>query len=116
MDYFSDLFELLFDKLDMQAIGAIIGICYAISLTLKQLEWVTADRLMPLAPLGLGALVSYYRAETDWELWAIYYAGGASVAYNILWTTLLNKVNLFELASDILLKFKNRKTPKGEGL
>ena len=108
---FSSLFELLFNKLDMQAIAAIIGICCAIQQVLKRSNWVVADRFMPLAPLGLGALVSYYRAEKDWELWAIYYAGGASVAYNVLWTTLLDKINLAEFAKDMLLKWKNRKTP-----
>lgn len=89
----------------MQAIAAIIGICYAIQ------KARFSERLMPLVPLVLGAFVSYYRVEDDWELWAIYYAGGASIAYNVLWTTLLNKINLFEFAGDMLLKWKNRKTP-----
>ena len=109
MDFFSSLFDLLFQKLDMQAIAAIIGICYAIQKTLERLNWIIADRFMPLAPLGLGVLVAFYRADQDWELWAIYYAGGASVAYNILWTTLLNKVTLLEIGSDMLRKWKERK-------
>ena len=111
MDYFDTLFELLFTKLDAHGIAAIIGICYAIQLTLKKADWIVADRFMPLAPLAFGVLVAFYRTEEDWELWAIYYAGGASIAYNILWTTLLGKLNLFELGSDILLKWKNRKMP-----
>lgn len=107
MDF--DIFDILFNKLDMQAIAAIIGICFAIQKTLTQLKWDAIDRFMPLVPLGFGVLVAYYRAEKDVELWAIYYAGGASIAYNILWTTLLNKITLMEIASNILLKWKERK-------
>ena len=109
MDFFENLFDLLFNKLDMQAIAAIIGICYAVQKTLERANWTEVDRFIPLAPVGLGALVAFYRAEQDWELWAIYYAGGASVAYNILWTTLLNKINLFESVSDLLFKWKEKK-------
>ena len=109
MDFFSSLFDLLFQKLDTHAIAAIIGICWAIQQVLLRSNWIVADRFMPLAPLLLGALVAFYRADTDWELWAIYYAGGASVAYNVLWTTLLNKVNLMEIAANLLVKLKNRK-------
>ena len=104
MDF--DIFDTLFNKLDMQAIAAIIGICYGIQKTLQRLNWTAVDRFMPLAPLVLGALVAFYRADEDWELWAIYYAGGASVAYNILWTTLLNKVKLTEIAVNILTLWK----------
>lgn len=105
---FETIFELLFDKLDMQAIAAIIGICYAQQKTLERLNWPAADRFMPLVPLGWGALVAYYRVENDWEIWAIYYAGAASIAYNILWTSLLNKINLFEFAANLLLKIKRQ--------
>ena len=106
MDFFSYLFDLLFQKLDMQAIAAIIGICYAIQLTLKRADLVVIDRFMPLAPLALGGLMAFYRTEEDWELWAIYYAGGASFAYNVLWTTMLNKVNLIEMVANILTRWK----------
>ena len=109
MDFFSTLFELLFNKLDVAAIAAIIGICYGIQKTLERLNWTLVDRFMPLAPLGLGALVAFYRADEDWELWAIYYAGGASVAYNILWTTLLNKVKLAEMVANALLWWREKK-------
>ena len=111
MDFFSSLFDLLFQKLDTHAIAAIIGICWAIQQVLLRSSWIVAARFMPLAPLGMGALVAYYRVDNDWELWAIYYAGGASIAYNILWTTLLNKINLFEFVSELLLKWKNKKLP-----
>ena len=109
MDFFDTIFDTLFNKLDMQAIAAIIGICYAIQKTLEGLKLELADRFMPLAPLGMGVLVAFYRADEDWELWAIYYAGGASVAYNILWTTVLNKVNLAEMVANLLLRWKEKK-------
>lgn len=105
MDFFESLFELLFNKLDMQAIAAIIGICFAIQKVLERSKWDIADRFMPLAPLFLGALTAYLRADGDWILWAIYYAGGASIAYNILWTTLLGKINLFETVANLLAKY-----------
>ena len=104
-----EIFDTLFNKLDMQAIAAIIGICHAIQKTLKRLNWTAADRFMPLAPLGLGTLVAFYRADQDWELWAIYYAGGASAAYNLLWTTILNKITLAEGVAGLILKWKERK-------
>mgnify|MGYP001561732500 CR=1 FL=1 len=105
---FETVFDLLFNKLDMQAIAAIIGICYAIQ------KAGVPERWMPLVPCLFGVLVAFYRANggKDWELWAIYYAGAASVAYNVLWTTLLNKINIFDMAANILTKLGSKAKPE----
>ena len=101
--------EQLFSAVNMGIIVAIMGI----SVTL---ETIIPKRFTPLIVgiLGFGAGFIMTPATENWRLWAIasvLYSGGASVFYAFIWTTILNKINLLEFVTDMLLKWKNRKTP-----
>lgn len=105
MDFFWTLFDYLFGKLEVHVLAAILGVSWAIQ------KARMPERIMPLVPVFLGAGAAYYLTDEDLPLWMLYYGGGASVVYNILWTTLMAKTNLLDLAGDLLLKWKNRKAP-----
>ena len=108
MDFESWL-EQLFTALNMGIILAIMGISVS-------LEAIIPKRFTPLivGVLGIGAGFVMTPATENWRLWviaSILYAGGASVFYSFVWTTILNKINVLEFVSDLIVKFKNKKTP-----
>lgn len=99
----------LFNAVNMGIILAIMGISVG-------LETIVPKRFTPLVVVFLGVVAGFVMTPVteNWRLWAIasiLYAGGASVFYSFVWTTILNKINLLEFVRDMLLKWKNRKTP-----
>lgn len=106
---FETWLEQLFSGVNMGLILAIMGISVG-------LETIVPKRFTPLVVLLFGLVAGFVITPVteNWRLWAIasiFYAGGASVFYSFVWTTILNKINLLEFVSDLLLKWKNRKTP-----
>lgn len=106
---FETWLEELFSAVNMGIILAIMGISLG-------LETIVPKRFTPLVVVvfGVGTGFVMTPATENWRLWviaSILYAGGASVFYSFVWTTILNKINLLEFVSDMLLKWKNRKTP-----
>ena len=126
MDF--DIFDILFTKVDIAVILAIMGLSYGIKSLLvfivrcfyrgspvpTQEIQEGVERFMPTVVmfLGVGAAFIITPATHNWRLWAmaaIYYAGAADLFYTFVWQTILNRINLIEIVSNLLLKWKERK-------